>query len=134
MQKYLCVLVPYFSDKKLGTTTELLGSVPLLKTNAKAIFQAIHEKLTESQLNVQNCLGFACNGASVMVGSHNSVTMRLQAVAPNFKLIKCICHSLVLCIQHAMNELPSSINFLLSEIPKWFNKSSIWHQAFKELL
>ena len=60
----------------------------------------------ESRLNVQNCLGFVCGGASVMVGSHNSVWTRLQAAAPNCKLIKCICHSLAFCIRHAMNELP----------------------------
>ena len=69
VQKYLCVLVRYFSDKKLRITAKLLELVPLLETNAKAIFQAIHEKLTESRLNVENCLGFTCDGASVMVGS-----------------------------------------------------------------
>ena len=133
VQKYLCVLVCYFSDKKLGRTTELIGLVPLLETNAEAIFQAIYKKLTENRLNMQNCLGFACNRASVVGGSYDSVWTRLQAVVPNFELIKCICHSLALCIQHAMNELPSCINFLLSKIPKWFNKSSIRRQAFKQL-
>ena len=38
VQKYLCVLVRYFSDKKLGITTELPGLVLLLETNAEAIF------------------------------------------------------------------------------------------------
>ena len=90
----------------------------MLETNAEAIFQAIRGKLTESGLNMENCLGFACDGASVMLGSHNSVWTRLQAVSPNCVLIKCICHSLALCVQHAMNELPPNINFLLSEIPK----------------
>ena len=133
VQKYLCVLVRYFSDKKLAITTELLGLVPLLETNAEAIFQAIRGKLTESGLNMENCLGFACDGASVMLGSHNSVWTRLQGVSPNCVLIKCICHSLALCVQHAMNELPPNINFLLSEIPKWFCKSAIRREGFKQL-
>ena len=133
VQKYLCVLVRYFSDKQLAVTTELLGLVPLIESNAEAIFQAFRNKLTDSGLNVENCLGFAYDGASVMVGSHNSVWTRLQGVAPNCVLIKCICHSLALCIQHAMDELPSNINYLLSEIPNWFNKSAIRRDAFKQL-
>ena len=108
----------YFSDKKLVITTELLGVVAFLKTNAEAIFQAIQDKLKESGLNIENCLGFACSGASVMLGSHNLVWTRLQAVLSNCVLIKCICHSLALCVHHNMNELPSNINFLLSEISK----------------
>ena len=98
LQKYLCVLVHYISDKKLVITTELLELVPLLETNAEAIFQAIQDKLTESGLNMENCLGFACDSASVMLGSHNSVWTRLQAVSPNCVLIKCICHSLALYV------------------------------------
>ena len=97
VQKYLCDLVRYFGDKKLDITTELLELVILLETNAEAIFQAIQDKLTERGLNMENCLGFACVEASVVLGSHNSVWKRLRAVSPNFVLIKCICHSLVLC-------------------------------------
>ena len=41
VQKYLCVLVRYFGDKKLAITTELLGLVPFLETNEEANFQAI---------------------------------------------------------------------------------------------
>ena len=54
VQKYLYILVHYFSDKKLAITTELLGLVPLLRTNTQAIFLTIQDKLTESGLNMEN--------------------------------------------------------------------------------
>ena len=88
--------------------------------------------LTESGLNIESCFGVACDGASVTLGSHNSVWKRLRAVSPNCVLIKCICHSLDLCVQHAINELPTNIDFL-SEIPKRFCKNAIRREAFKQL-
>ena len=47
--------------------------------------------------------------------------------------MKCICHSLALCIKYAFETLPSSLGFLLSEIPKWFSKSTVRRKAFKTL-
>jgi hypothetical protein len=46
---------------------------------------------------------------------------------------KCICHSLALCIQYAVSNLPSNIGFLLSEIPSWFRHSELRREAYKEL-
>jgi hypothetical protein len=46
---------------------------------------------------------------------------------------KCICHSLALCIQHAVSKLPSNIGFLLSEIPSWFRHSELRREAYQEL-
>ena len=68
-----------------------------------------------------------------MVGEHNSVSSRIVAVAPNCLQVKCICHSLALCVQHSFDKLPSSLGFLLAEIPKWFSKSTLRREAFKTL-
>jgi len=68
-----------------------------------------------------------------MVGCNNSVWSRLHDIAPNYVLIKCICYSLALCVQHAFNTLPSHLGFfLLSEMPSWF-KSALRRDAFKTL-
>ena len=68
-----------------------------------------------------------------MVGKNNSVWSRLKQAAPDCELFKCICHSLALCIQHAVEKLPSNICFLLSEIPNWFKNSDVRRERYKEL-
>ena len=68
-----------------------------------------------------------------MVGCNNSVWSRLKAVSPFFVQLKCICHSLALCIKHAVWKLPSNIGFLLSELHSWFCHSELRREAYKEL-
>ena len=47
--------------------------------------------------------------------------------------MKCMCHSLALCIQKGFDKLPSSLGFLLKEIPKWFSKSTLRRDTYKDL-
>ncbi|XP_046858466.1 uncharacterized protein LOC124451913 [Xenia sp. Carnegie-2017] len=69
----------------------------------------------------------------VSFDSDNSLWTRIAAVAPHCIKMTCICHSLSLCVQHAFEKLPSSVGFLLAEIPKWFSKSAIRREAYKTL-
>ena len=41
--------------------------------------------------------------------------------------------SLALCIQKGFDKLPSHLGFMLSEVPKWFSKSALWRDNYKEL-
>ena len=83
--------------------------------------------------SLANCSSFATDGASSMVGCNNSVRSTLKAVCPFCVQLKCICHSLALCIQYAASKLPSNIGFLLSEIPHWFHHSELRREAYKQL-
>ena len=60
-----------------------------------------------------------------MVGEHDSVWTRIAAVAPHCLKMTCICHSLSLCVQHVFEKFPSSLGFLLAEIPKWFLNTTV---------
>ena len=77
----------------------------------------------------------ACHGdgAASMTGRFNSVWSRLSTKAPNCVLIKCVCHSLALIVQHAFDLLPSPIFFLLQEIPTWFSHSSFRKKNFRNI-
>ncbi|XP_053113351.1 uncharacterized protein LOC128327952 [Hemicordylus capensis] len=68
-----------------------------------------------------------------MVGCNNSVWSRLKEASPSCLQLRCICHSLALCIQRAASKLPSNIGFLLSEIPGWFCHSDLRREAYKQL-
>ena len=63
------------------------------------IFNAIKKTLDWYCLDLKKCVGFGCDGASVMVGQHLSVWSRIKEVNinPSCILMKCIRHSLVLC-------------------------------------
>ena len=68
-----------------------------------------------------------------MVGNNNSVWTRVKEASPNCIQMRCVCHSLALCVQSAFDVLPASIGFMLAEIPKWFRKSTIRRDSFKKL-
>eukprot|EP00794_Sanderia_malayensis_P002936 gene2936-biopygen2413 len=131
--KLLCVMVRYHSDSHNKIMTSFVELVPVIEATGETLFQALSSCLVGIGLRIQDCIGYGCNGASVMVGEHNSVWSRLRDVAPNCIQVKCICHSLALCIKYAFETLPSSLGFLLSEIPKWFSKSTVRREAFKTL-
>ena len=68
-----------------------------------------------------------------MVGCNNSVWTRIKELSPSCVQYKCVCHSLALCVKYAVSKLPSSIGFLLTEIPNWFRHSNLRREGFKML-
>ena len=82
-------------------------------------------------------ISFASDGASNVAGrgpSGKSVISRILAENPNIKQIKCICHSLALCVKHAFEEnMPKGIHFLIAKIPAFFSHSSVRQSNFKDL-
>lgn len=119
------------TEKKIFTS--FVDLIPVVHTCADDLFNAIRDCLGEINLNLVDCVRYARDGASVMLGEHESVWTRIVAFAPHYIKMTCICHSLSLCVQHAFEKLPSSLGFLLVEIPKWFSKSTIRQEAYKTL-
>ena len=107
--------------------------IPITETTGEKIFSFIESEITACGQAFSNCIGFASDGASNMVGCNNSVWSRMKQASPSCVQLKCICHSLALCIQHAKSKLPSNIGFLLSEVPKWFSKSILRRDDYKQL-
>lgn len=131
--KLLCVLIRYYNQAKEKILTAFVDLVSLVHACADDIFNAIKECLAGIDLKLEDCVGYGSDGASVMVGDHDSVWTRILAVSPNCIKMTCICHSLALCVQHAFEKFPSSLGFLLAEIPKWFSKSTVRREAYKTL-
>lgn len=66
-QKHLCMLVRFLSDGRKEIVTG---------------FNLIDEEIKRCGQSLANCIGFAMDGASDMVGGNNSVWSRLKAVSP----------------------------------------------------
>lgn len=49
----------------------------------------------------------------------------LREVNPSCRQVKCVMHSLALCIEHAFERVPSSVSMLMYRIPAHFSHSSL---------
>jgi hypothetical protein len=60
----------------------MLGVISLSSGSAEAVFDAIIELLHRRGLDINNLIGFASDGASVMTGCNTGVAARLKSVVP----------------------------------------------------
>ena len=60
-----------------------------------------------------NCIGFASDNASVMVGQHNSVLSRVRAHSDAVYDMGCICHLVNLVVQAGMKAFPFPVEDML---------------------
>lgn len=68
-----------------------------------------------------------------MAGEHKSVFSRIREASHQCVQMKSVCHSLALCIQHALGKLPARVSYLLSENSNTFSNSSIRRDALERL-
>ena len=132
-EKNMAFLLRFYSEKEDDIVTRFAGLVPLVYTTGEDLFNALKIKLAEIGISLQNSVGFGSDGEAKMVGVHNGLWSKIREEAPNCVLVRCICHSLALCVQHAFKKVPSNIGFMLSEIPNWFSKSTIRRNEFISL-
>lgn len=71
-----------------------------------------------------NMIGFASDGASVMMGCNNSVMTLLKRDIPSLFVMKCVCHSLALCVSHATEQLPPDLEVTIRETYSYLKYSA----------
>ena len=81
-QKLLCVAVSYVSDS-VCPVTDFLGLIPVVDTTAETLYTTLKDELLRYGMNMSNCIGFASDGASVMVGKNNSMWTRIKEDSPH---------------------------------------------------
>lgn len=124
--KHMCVLVKYLSPIDGRVKTQLLELIPLdaKDCSAENLFIALESMLKEKDIPITNIIGMACDNASVMVGSHNSVITRLRNVVPNFIVLNCICHSSALVASKACEKLPRTCEELIRSVASYISGSA----------
>ena len=132
-EKGMAVVIRYFSKKNHTRVDVLLALRPILHTTGEAVFELLSQIMDEFGLKFKNLHGLGVDGASSMVGEHDSVWSRVRAKNPNVILFKCVCHSLAKVAEYGFNKLPSCLSLLLSDIPTWFRSSAIRRDEFKKL-
>jgi len=86
------MLVQFLSDKRKEIVTGFTGLIPVQETTGEKIFSLIDEGIKRCGQSLANCVGFATDGASNMVGFNTSVWYKLKAVSAFCVHLKCICH------------------------------------------
>ncbi|KAH6932624.1 hypothetical protein HPB50_008193 [Hyalomma asiaticum] len=70
----------------------------------------------------RNLVGFAADGASVMMGSRHSVMALLKKEIPSLSVV-CMCHSFHLCALYACSKLPRVVQDLVRDVYSYFSSS-----------
>lgn len=133
VNKLLCICVKYHSKKHSKFVSTYLGLVELTDADAKAISDTVVAFLSKNGLQIKNMMGIATDGASVMVGKNHSVFTLLKQIQPNLQLIRCVCHSLDIVANKAMQLLPSNIEYMVRETYNWFAHSAKRQYEYKNI-
>jgi hypothetical protein len=70
------MLVQFLSDKRKEILTGFIGLIPEQEATGAKIFNLIDEEIKRCGQSLANCIGFASDGASNMVGCNNAVWSR----------------------------------------------------------
>lgn len=94
-KKNLCVAVRYADAEREEIRTELFELIELdaRECNAEHLYKVFKNKLMNRGIPLENIIGHASDGASVMVGEHNSILSRLFEDTKTLVNLRCICHS-----------------------------------------
>ena len=96
--KLFCVIIRYFSQVEKTILTAFVDLIPVVHTTADNLFNGIRNCLNKINLDLANCVGYASDGASVMVGEHDSVWTRIAAVFLHCIKMTCINLSFIVLV------------------------------------
>ncbi|CAH1964562.1 unnamed protein product [Acanthoscelides obtectus] len=127
--KHLCLVCRYRHNNIIQDS--FLALLPIKEAKAEDLYKEITNFFSLKKIPHQrNLIGFASDGANVMVRKHNSVVSRLKVDIPNAYVVKCICHSFHLCASYACLKLPRGIEDLAHEIYTYFSNSPTRVETF----
>ncbi|XP_061464100.1 coenzyme Q-binding protein COQ10 homolog B, mitochondrial isoform X1 [Rhineura floridana] len=133
-QKQLCLMVRYFSNKLKCIVSSFAGIITFTASDSDFITEALLLFLNENKLNIKKCVGIAADGLSANICDHkNSLLKKFYELNPCGVFIKCICHSLYLCLSRAIDVLPLNLEYMISQTYLWFSQSTFHQKQYAEL-
>ena len=98
--------------------------IPLKDATAVSLHASIKEVFeTQGIPYKENMIGFASDGANVMLGVNHSLSTLLKNEIPNLFIMKCICHSFHLCASYACLKLPRGVEDMARDVYNYFKNS-----------
>ncbi|OQR85442.1 hypothetical protein ACHHYP_11820 [Achlya hypogyna] len=103
--------------------TRMLALVELADGTAKTIVDVILATLEKHDLDIANLVGFASDGASVMIGRIKGVATWLEKLAPRVVASHCCAHRLSLATEDAEGPLDEAAIACIMTVYKYLSKS-----------
>ena len=131
-KKHLCLIARYV-EASGKVKDSFLTLIKLSDADANTLYNHIVAFFNSNQIPYKtNLIGFASDGANVMMGKYHSLRSLLLEDVPNLFVMKCICHSFHLCASHACHKLPRFVEDLTRDICNYFNASPKRLENLKE--
>jgi len=131
--KLMAVCVCYYNPELMKVVNQFLGQEEVVSCTGENLFNAIKKVLNKYNLKCEDIIGYSSDGANNVAGQNNSVWSRIKEASPNAVQLKCTCHSLALCVEHAFEEIPGNISVMLADVPAHFSRSSLRREAYIDL-
>lgn len=138
-RKCLCVVVKYYDTDTNTIKTDTLELIDMYSNDEESVgstgeglYARLMKTLNTHHIPPENFIGFAADGASNIMGEHNSMCSRLRTTFPGITIMKCICHSIHLCASEAVKSLPRHCEDLIRNIFTHFSHSAKRKHQFKQ--
>ena len=122
--KQLCAVVRLFDSSTECIASRFFRLYEVSKADAETLFTTVKEDLEKIGIPLNNIIGYAADGANVMMGGHNSVRTRMEELNPHIFTMKCICHSAAICASNACTKLPRDTEDFIREVYSHFSHSA----------
>lgn len=120
--KHLCVVTRVFDENKVKDA--FFDLIAVTDVTADGLHSALSGAFERAGVPYKrNLVGFAADGASVMMGSRHSVMALLKKEIPSLFVLKCTCHSFHLCASYACTKLPRVVEDLVRDVYSYFSSS-----------
>ncbi|KAK7602254.1 hypothetical protein V9T40_009695 [Parthenolecanium corni] len=130
--KHLIVMVRFLLDSK--PFDSFLALLQPKKFDAVSLYSMLVSFFNEHDIPYcSNLVGYASDGASVMVGAKNSLRTLLKADVPWLFTLTCTCHSLALCAAAATKVLPIKLDNKLCQTYSYFKVSAKHINSFVDI-
>nr|XP_050051083.1 uncharacterized protein LOC126547226 [Dermacentor andersoni] len=119
-----------------GIMDAFFDLVPVSDATASSLYTSLKAVFSAAEIPYdKNLIGFAADGANVMMGAPHSVASLLQAEIPGLFIMKCVCHSFHLCASYACKTLPRGVEDLARDVFNYFlsPKQTSAFQEFQKL-
>lgn len=127
-QKHLALVVRTLHNDEVHDF--FAGLIDVDDQTRNGIFQSIVTFFEDNNIPyLENMVGFANNGAAVMVGSKQEVAQKFKSAIPHLFIQKCICHSLALCAAKTCEKLPLEAEEVMKSVYLYLRYSSKRLQA-----
>lgn len=130
--KHLCLVVRY-ANQQNKIEDHFFTLIPLLSSDATTLYNKIIAEFKKYEIPYkENLIGFASDGANVMMGGQHSLMIMLKNDIPSLFTMKCICHSFHLCASYACMKIPNTVESLIRDIYNFFSSSPKRQLEFRE--